>query len=291
MVLVIILGLQDDAAQIATLGEHYINLKNGIASIPINLSFTTFGKALRSKKKIFSILHEVIEKKKQGKQDKAYKDVVDFLLERAEDEKNLTQQQLFDNLLSLVFAAHDSTSAFLSNVVYILSQYPDIIEKLKEEQTHYTHTELTVQTLTEMPLLNAVLKEVLRYVPITNTIMRRISEDVTYKQWALPKGYKLQPQLVKLLQDKDTFQEPLKFDPSRFLEPRNEDQKTNFGYIPFGAGRHICLGKDFAWMEGRLFLALMTRRFTSWKANSVDSLMATPIFPHPLESTTINLIK
>jgi len=122
---------------------------------------------------------------------------VDILLERAEDENLMTQPQLFNNLLFLVFAAHDTTSAFLSNVLYLLSKHPDVIEKLKEEQRHYGD-EFTVEILAEMPLLNAVLKEALRLVPIADTVSRRVPEDTIYKQWTLPKGYLLQPSIVTL---------------------------------------------------------------------------------------------
>ncbi|PON22939.1 hypothetical protein TGAM01_v208194 [Trichoderma gamsii] len=130
--------------------------------------------------------------------------------------------------------------------------FPEIQQKAREEVDRVTGgTRLPVLADQEqMPYISAIFAEALRFFPTAPLgFPHAMSEDMTYKGYDLPKGSILLPEIFEFCHDPSIYRDPYKFDPDRFLEPRNEPSPF---WTVFGFGRRICPGRHLA--DATLFL-------------------------------------
>jgi cytochrome P450 len=99
----------------------------------------------------------------------------------------------------------------------------------------------------------------MRLYPPAHTVARRALHDVTIGGHTLRKGWPVIVSISSIHRRHGTWSEPDRFDPSRF-EPEREKAIPRHAYIPFGAGARICIGNQFALLEGQLALAAIAGR-------------------------------
>jgi sterol 14alpha-demethylase len=127
------------------------------------------------------------------------------------------------------------------------------------------------------------VKEALRLHPPLIWLPRTALVDFAYKDWVVPKGTIVAMSIALSNLDGKCFAEPQRFDPDRFAAPRAEDAAHPFGYVPFGGGRHRCLGANFALMQQKAIFSLLLRRFefelVGEPASYVDNYSAMVVRP------------
>jgi sterol 14-demethylase len=159
----------------------------------------------------------------------------------------------------------------------------------KEQVEYYGNPDGTLRPLNyeqiQTPLLNATVKEVLRMHPPIHSLMRRVISDLPVPttlaapseaaQYVIPKGYDVLASPLVSAFDPALWKEPDAFKPERWLDPSNaideaDDEKEDYGfgtistganspYVPFGAGRHRCIGEQFAHLQIGAILATLIR--------------------------------
>jgi len=148
-------------------------------------------------------------------------------------------------------------------------------------------TKLSHEHLKKMDILGASIKETLRLRPPIILIWRKAMQEFRYKEWVIPKNTLVcvSPASYPRLSD-DVYTEPIKFDPHRFLEPRNEDKKKPCSYMAFSLGKHACIGEKFAYLQIKTIWSVLLRRFDlklvgEVKDYPVDkkSMLAGPVGP------------
>jgi sterol 14-demethylase len=133
---------------------------------------------------------------------------------------------------------------------------------LEEQQAIYADgRDVSFQALREIPQLENAVKEALRLHPPLIWLPRTALVDFAYKDWVVPAGTIVAMSTALSNLDPECFADPLRFDPDRFAEPRQEDVKHPFAYVPFGGGRHRCLGANFALMQQKAIFSVLLRRF------------------------------
>jgi sterol 14-demethylase len=120
--------------------------------------------------------------------------------------------------------------------------------------------DVSYQALREIPVLESVLKETLRLHPPLILLMRKVAQPFSYRDWSVEPGRMVGVSIAVSNRDPELFRDPARFDPSRF-EPEREEDRSVFGYIPFGAGRHRCVGAAFAMMQLKAIFSLLLRRY------------------------------
>jgi sterol 14-demethylase len=120
---------------------------------------------------------------------------------------------------------------------------------------------ITYQSLREITLTEYAVKEALRLHPPLFMLVRVVMEDFEYKGYHLPAGTWLliSPTVAHRIVG-GPFRDPLAFDPDRYAPPREED-KIDYAYIPFGGGRHKCMGNAFALLQVKAILAVLLRHY------------------------------
>lgn len=190
---------------------------------------------------------------------------LDILLDEFEkDDTQLTENDIIEEVQTLMFAGHDTISSSVAWVVYMIGRHHDIQEEVFAEIQsifHGTKRQATVSDLQEMHLLDRVIKETLRLRPPAAFIQRKLSEDVQIdSQYCLPKGCEVCIEISILHRDPRYFPDPERFDPNRFL-PVNVSKRPLLSYIPFSAGPRNCIGFRFAMYELKMLLSTLVRNY------------------------------
>uniref|UniRef100_A0A8C5MS91 Cytochrome P450 n=1 Tax=Leptobrachium leishanense TaxID=445787 RepID=A0A8C5MS91_9ANUR len=194
--------------------------------------------------------------------------LIDAFLVRQKEEANNPKTYFHNkNLTSIVrnlFAAGMvTTSTTLRWGILIMIKYPEIQEKVQVEiartigltQPNYSHRE-------QMPYTNAVIHEIQRFGDILPMVIpHEVTKDVDFKGYFISKGTRVIPLLTSVLRDKTKFKYPDEFNPNNFLDSGGNFIK-NEAFMPFGAGRRLCVGETLAKMELFIFFTSLLQRFT-----------------------------
>lgn len=172
-----------------------------------------------------------------------------------DDGTQFDDQELRDELLTLFFAGHETTSNALVWTLYLLSQNPDA-ERWVREELHAYEGEIEIERLGELSRTTAAIEEALRLLPPVCVVSRTASEDVEIGGYEVPAGAEFLAWFYHTHRDARWFPEPLVYRPQRFVE---EPTWPKAAYMPFGAGQRTCIGKHFALMEATLILAVLMR--------------------------------
>jgi cytochrome P450 len=193
----------------------------------------------------------------------AANDLLDLLLAARDEESGtgMSDQQLRDEVLTLLFAGHDTTAAALSWAWYLLARHADVQEALHDEAAaHLAGRTPTADDLPHLPLATAVFDEAIRLYPPAPGQARQALQPDEIQGRPVPAGAILMPSQWVTHRHPAYWDEPDRFRPERFL-PGRAANRPKFAYFPFGGGPRICIGNVFAQVEGALTLAALAQRF------------------------------
>jgi cytochrome P450 len=157
----------------------------------------------------------------------------------------MTDQELRDQLLTLLTAGHETTATALSWAVERLIRHPDKLSRLAEEVD-----------AGEDQYLEAVVTETLRLRPVISLVARRLRQPVEIGGWQLPAGITVTPSIYLLHRRPDVYPNPHGFEPERFLDT----SPGTYTWIPFGGGVRRCIGGSFAHFEMQVVLSELVKR-------------------------------
>ncbi|GBN61760.1 Cytochrome P450 4V2 [Araneus ventricosus] len=198
---------------------------------------------------------DLIEKEKQNflehsqPSEKEGKSLVKLLLKEYYLSKEMSEEDIRDQLMTFMIAGQDTTKIALNWILYMLGLHAGIQAKVHEELDlifgvdHERHA--TVEDLKNMKYLECVIKETFRIYPPGPVLPRYLNEDTTICGYQIPKGTICAVFPHVLHRDEKVFPNPEKFDPDRFL-PENSATRHPYAYIPFSAGPRNCIGQKLA---------------------------------------------
>ncbi|MDJ0507719.1 MAG: cytochrome P450 [Crocosphaera sp.] len=253
-----------------TTGERYEQLKNllkvwlsffdsPVSAAVIFLPFlqkdwgewTPWGRFLSIKAKIDYLIYDEI---KQRRQQKKYQgeDILSLLmLAKDETGKPLTDQELHDELITLLVAGHETTASSLTWALYWIHYYPEIETKLRWHLDNIEN-ETNLISIMNLPYLDAVCSETLRIYPVVlMTFLRILKTPLELMGYQFQAGTVFAPVIYLVHHREDIYPQPQQFRPERFLER----QFSPYEYFPFGGGIHRCIGMELAKMEMKIVLA------------------------------------
>jgi cytochrome P450 len=196
------------------------------------------------RKRVDELLFAEISKRR-AEPDLAERDDVFSALLLAEDEdgERLTDEEIRDELLTLLLAGHETTATGLAWTFDLLLHAPQLLARAAERDNEY---------------LDAVIKEALRIRPVIPGIGRVVhKEPFRLNGYVIPPGVEINPSIRMIHRDPTLYPNPSRFDPERFLA---HDAPDTYTWVPFGGGTRRCLGASFAQMEMRVVLARVLER-------------------------------
>ncbi len=220
-------------------------------------AWSPWGRFLRLKEKIDSLLLAEIEQRRL-EADSDRNDILSLLLSaRDEAGQPMTDEELIDQLLTLLFAGHETTASAIAWALYWLESLPEVREKLQRELDTVSVFDDPL-AVTKLPYLTAICQETLRIYPIAvNAFPRIVQQPVEIFGYEFEPGTVIFPSIYLTHHREDLYPEPKRFKPERFLER----QFSAYEYFPFGGGNRLCIGYAFAQFEMKLVLGSIFSQF------------------------------
>ncbi len=184
-----------------------------------------------------------------------------LLLARDEDDASMmSDKQVRDEAMTIFIAGHETTANALAWTYYLLAQHPDVRARLEREVDEaFGGRSPTLSDLAKVPYALMVFKEAMRLYPPAYTFARRAIRDVMIGDVLVKKNHILLVNIIGMHHRSAYFPEPHRFDPERFA-PEAEKKIPRLAYMPFSAGPRVCIGNQFALMEGQMVLATLAQR-------------------------------
>jgi cytochrome P450 len=193
------------------------------------------------------------------------------MLVRAHDEAghSLSDEQLLAHVNILLVAGHETTTTLGAWALYVLAEQPDYVTRIVAELGSVVGDgPLTSESLHSLPVLSAVIREVGRLHSPVLLLPRGVVSDFEFGGRSVKAGTPVFLAIAAGHRMPSVWDDPERFDPDRFLPPREEDRRTAYGLATFGGGPRICLGINFAQVEVMALLAHVLRRYRLSRASS-----------------------
>ncbi|XP_023750273.1 beta-amyrin 28-monooxygenase [Lactuca sativa] len=276
----------EDPNHIAKLGSLFNVFLKGIIELPIDIPGTRFYSSKKAaaaiRKELMAIIKERRTDLKEGKASSSQDLLSHLLTSSDENGRFLTEMEIANNILLLLFAGHDTSTVSITLVMKSLGEYPDVYEKVLKEQLEVSKGKVEGEMLKwedvqKMRYSWNVVCEVMRINPPVLGSFREALVDFEYAGYTIPKGWKLYWSVVSTHKDEVNFENATQFDPSRF----EGAGPIPYTFVPFGGGPRMCLGKEFSRLEVLVFLHNIVTNF-KWDLLIPDEKieydpMATPV--------------
>ncbi len=215
--------------------------------------WSPWGKFLQQRQQIDALIYaEITERRLQDFSECS--DVLSILMAARDDQGDaISDQELRDQLMTLLLLGHETTASALTWAFYWLCQNPDSLERLRQELQGIS----APAELAQLPYLNAVCKESLRVYPIALiTQPRKVKQPVQLEGYDLAPGTIVIPCIYLAQRRQETYSEPDQFRPDRFIERKF----SLYEFFPFGGGSRLCIGMALSLLEMKLILATVITR-------------------------------
>eukprot|EP00050_Salpingoeca_kvevrii_P013372 m.28254 g.28254 ORF g.28254 m.28254 type:complete len:500 (+) comp4914_c0_seq1:89-1588(+) len=300
-------GLETRERFDATVAALYHDLDGGLTPLawlaPPWIPFPSFRKRDKAHLEIMRRFKEIIEARRQELDAREHNDLLETFMTvhytDCNDKRALNDDEIGGLLIALLMAGHHTSSTTSSWLGFYLAAHKDAQDELHREQVAVLARDapLDRQTLeTKMPLLHGAVRETLRLRPPIMQLMRkcRVPFSITVKgrEYFVPAGNQVvvSPSANHLLEDE--WDEPEKFDPHRFInsegvvtQGEHIPKGGKFKWVPFGAGRHRCIGFEFAQIQIRVIFSILIREFelelpeTGFPATNYQTMIHNPANP------------
>jgi len=220
-------------------------------------SWSPWGRMKQRQRKVDDLVYAEIEERRL-QPDANRTDILSLMMAaRDENGEPMTNEELRDELMTLLFAGHETTATALAWAFYWIHTLPSVRQKLLQELDSLGENPDPMEIF-RLPYLSAVCQETLRIYPVAMlTFAREVLTPVELMGHQLEPGTVVFASIYLTHRREDLYPEPLQFKPERFLER----QFSPYEYLPFGGGSRRCIGLALAQLEMKLVLATILRDF------------------------------
>jgi cytochrome P450 len=213
--------------------------------------FSPWGRFVRNRRTMRDALAaEIARRRAEGTAGRT--DVLSLLLDaRHENGQPMRDEELLDEMFTLLMAGHETTATSLAWVLWHLLRHPAALAKLRDEIARVTGGEVEAEHLPRLEYLDAVVKESMRLTPVTTMVVRRLHAPARIGGLDLPAGASVGANIYMAHRRAAAWPDPDRFDPDRFVGTR----QSPYTFFPFGGGVRRCLGAAMATYEVKIVLA------------------------------------
>ncbi|KAJ0052328.1 hypothetical protein Pint_01333 [Pistacia integerrima] len=276
--------------------ENFAIALKGIRCVPLNFPGTLYRKSSIARARIRNLFTQLIARKRRELEEgkvSSHEDIISTLVSlRDEDGKPLLEEEIIDNLITLMIASHDTIAILLIHFVRLLARDAEICDKVLQEQKKVVKAsegsggKLSRREVQMMKYTWSVAQEIMRLTPPVIGNFRRAWRDTRFDGFDIPKGWQVLWVTSDTHLDDKIFAEPEKIDPSRFQTLTKS--MPPYTYIPFGAGQRICPGAEFARVEALLIIHYLITTYR-WTEEIPDEPMIADPIPYPAMGLPVKL--
>jgi sterol 14alpha-demethylase len=210
-----------------------------------------------------------------GPPDRADRDLLDVLMSirGGDGSSTFSADEITGMFISMMFAGHHTSSGTAAWTLIELLRHPVLMNEVVAEldRLYSGGAAVSFQALREIPKLECAIKEALRLHPPLILLLRAATRDLEALGYRIPSGSLVGASPAISNRIAEDFPDPDAFLPQRYEEPRQEDLINRWTWIPFGAGRHRCVGANFALIQLKAIFSVLLRDWTFELAQPPDS--------------------
>ncbi len=220
-------------------------------------------KLMKRIKQFRELCHKIIADRKAQEGDKG-NDLLATLLATqthgADPDDMMSDDDIVNQFVTFFAGGMDTTRHLIGITLYLLTQHPEYLERLKKERELYSHAGASLDNINKMEELHCFLKETLRfYTPIPLSMDRAAISDHKIGDLDIPKGMWVKPDYFAMAFHEKHWTEPEKFNPQRW---KGDTAKVDpYAYIPFSGGPRNCIGQHLAMMEAKIIICEFLENF------------------------------
>ncbi|KAJ1391042.1 Cytochrome P450 [Sesbania bispinosa] len=238
---------------------------NRYVGVPFGKYFNV-KKTLEAKKlgkEIDQLLSSIIEERKKSPKNNSQQDLLGLLL-KDNSGKTLTTREVIDECKTFFFGGHETTALAITWTLLLLAMHQDWQSQLRDEIKEVVgDNELDITMLAGLKKMKCVMNEVLRLYPPAPNVQRQAREDIQVDDFTVPNGTNLWIDVVAMHHDPELWGNDVnEFKPERFMDDVNGGCNHKMGYLPFGFGGRMCVGRNLTFMEYKIVLTLLLSRFS-----------------------------
>lgn len=238
----------------------------------------------RALKSLDALIFDLIEKRKRDESFQG-KDFLSILLKSGNQPSN---KQIRDEIITMLLAGHETTSVALSWSIFLLAKYPEYQVRLRGEFNQLRGTDDEAINLSRLKYPLMILNESMRLYPPVWLIPRRAIMPDEIGGYNIESGAEVLICLYNIHRHEQFWQKPDHFEPERF-DPEDKN-KNKYGFLPFGLGPRVCIGKHFASLEAQISLTKIISRFVVRLQDQKAEIKLDPLLTlRPKEKIIIDL--
>ncbi|KAF2740516.1 lanosterol 14-alpha-demethylase [Polyplosphaeria fusca] len=292
--------------------ELYHDLDMGFSPINFQLSWAPLPHNAardRARETMIQLYSEIVRKRRSGAVEKKGHDMIWHLMDcKYKDGTQIPEHEIAGIMIALLMAGQHSSSSTIAWILLRLATKPELVEELLDEQKRVLGADLptlTYEDLAKLPLHAQTVKETLRLHAPIHSIMRKVKQPLVIEgtNYVIPASRTLMSSPGVSAQMDEHFVNPSSWDPHRwdagmhnYEELDNDEDKIDYGwgvvskgtnspYLPFGAGRHRCIGEQFAYLQLQTILVAFVREFKIRNIGGSKDIVGTDyasLFSRPL---------
>jgi cytochrome P450 len=208
------------------------------------------------------VLEEYFIERVRQRRDAEGTDMLTVLCHTADDDGNsFSDTDIVNHMIFLMMAAHDTSTSTLTTMAYHLAANPNWQQRCRDEGDRIGDGPLDIDALDKLETLDLVINECLRLVTPLPFSVRRAVRDTEILGHYIPAGTNVTmwPGMNHRLPE--LWDDPERFDPARFAEPRSEHKRHRYAFAPFGGGAHKCIGMVFGQLEIKTVMHRLLRNY------------------------------
>ncbi|KAL1674202.1 cytochrome P450 [Schizophyllum commune] len=292
-----------------------------------NLPLASYRRRDRAHKKISEFYIDIMQKRKRGEAEDVDDVMGYLMKQKYRNGQEIPEHEVAHMLIALLMAGQHTSSATGSWAILHIAENPEVVERMYAEQVKHfgnpdgTFREMSFEEMRELPILDSVIRETLRMHPPIHSIMRGVRDDAPVPTslaapdkeggvYIIPKGSWTLASPIMSQMDPSIWVHPERFELARWTDPEGfakqalktyddkDGEKIDFGfglvskgtespYQPFGAGRHRCIGEQFAYLQLGVVLATLVRHLemklgAPFPGNDYTTMITMPLKPRDI---------
>ncbi|CAN4080114.1 unnamed protein product [Withania somnifera] len=258
-----------DASLLEQIKRDCTAVSDAMLSFPVMIPGTRYYKGIKARRRLMETFKAMIRARRDGKE--YHEDFLQSMLEKDSCPANqkLDDEEIMDNLLTLIIAGQTTTAAAMMWIVKFLDEHREAQHTLREEQLSILRSKpngalLTMDDLNSMSYASKVMKETLRMSNVLLWFPRVALNDCSIEGFEIKKGWHANIDATCIHYDPTLYKDPMQFNPLRF-----DDMQKPYSYIPFGSGPRTCLGINMAKVTMLVFLHRLTSGY-KWTVDDLD---------------------
>ena len=268
---------------VSVMFEHTHTRLNALVDPPLSVPVPSNRRFLRSRENLDRIVYGLIAERRQQKDAEDTGAFLSILMDVRDEEtgEGMSDVEIRDEIMTFIFAGHETVSTGLTWVLVLLSEHPLVRQRLHEEVDAVLGGRTpTLEDVPQLRYTSMVIDEALRLYPPIWLIARSPLEDDEIAGYHVPAGTFIFCPPYVVHRNPDFWDNPEGFEPER-MAPELQQGRHRYSYFPFGGGPRKCIGDYFGLLEMQLVVPMIAQAY------DLDLLPGHPIQPQPAVSIRV----